>query len=299
MKPPEESGECTVRTEAIHIPRTRDSLGSCMPLAASIRDEGLRRPLTVWTDGTLISGRRRLFANMLLERETIRVVFVSTIEDAAKRMIADNEDDDLAQPWKWSEVCRLWEVLRRLDAPAAARRADAARRRGVALRRKTQAGQRDPGRATNRSSGDYVLGVISQPFGISTATARRIETIYHLGYGTTDAPDDRRELARQVMADVDADGNVWGNYQRLMGARNTVVRPRVAAPAEPAPAARQLAAWDKSLPQMEGLVAGLVELGPPNVALTWEQVSPVIARLAYVRREMEKIIRKMREISQS
>lgn len=293
-----DQAERTIRTESVRIPHLRASYGSCMDLSASIRDDGLHRPITLWKDGTLVSGGRRLFAHLLIEKPSIQAVFVDNIEDAAKRMLADNEDGWLARPWKWSEVCRLWEMLRRLDAPAAAQRADVARRRGVALRKQTQAGKRTPGRSHSRSD-DYVLRVICEPFGISSATARRIEVVYHTGYGTTDAPDDKRELAREVMHAIDESGNVWANYQRLTGARHTVTRPRPVETAEAAPAARQLTAWAKSLPQMEGLVAGLTELGPPNDALTWEQVGPVHTRLMAVRREMEKLIKQMRESNQS
>lgn len=296
-----DSGERLIRTEAVRIPRTRDGNGSCLALANSIRDTGLERPITVWSDSTLISGQRRLVAHMLLKRDRIPAVFVNTIEDAAKRMLGDNQDDHLALPWKWSEVCRLWEVLRRLDGPAAIRRADASRRRGVELRRKTLAGQRNPGRAHGvKHSEDYVLSVICDPFGISGATAKRIETIYSMGYGLTDAPDEKRELAREVMADIDAGASIWACYQRLMGVRGPVVsRPKAETPIESAPAARQLTAWAKSLPQMEGLTAGLTELGAPNAELTWDQVGPVHIRLMAVRRELEKIIKQMRESNKS
>lgn len=285
--------ERTIRTESVRIPRLRDSYGSCMPLATSIRDGGLRRPITLWKDGTIISGGRRLRALLLLDEPRTQAVFVDNIEDAAKRMLADNQDDDLALPWKWSEVCRLWELLRRLDAPNAVKRIDEARRRGVELRRQTQAGTRKPGRDRSRSE-DYVLCVICEPFGISAATAHRIEVVYHTGFGTADAPDDKRELAREIMADIDQGANIWPNYQRLMGVRNTVTRPRPVVTVDPAPAARQLTAWDKSLPQMEGLVAGLIELGPPNAELTWAQVAPAHTRLMAVRRELEKIIKQMK-----
>jgi hypothetical protein len=50
---------------------------------------------------------------------------------------------------------------------------------------------------------------------------------------------------------------------------------------------------------MEGLVAGLVELGPPNAELTWEQVGPVHARLSAIRRDLEKMIKQMKELNQS
>jgi hypothetical protein len=290
--------ERTIRTESVRIPKVRDTYNSCAKLSASIRDDGLRHPITLWADGTLISGGRRLFAHLLAEKPRIQAVFVGTIEEAAKRLLADNQDTFLASPMKWSEVCRLWEVLRRLDAPAAAKRMDDARRRGVELRRQTQEGKRRPGRSSNRSD-DYVMSVICEPFGVSSATAKRIETMYRLGYGTAEAPDDKRELAREVLREVDQGAPIWPEYQRLMGQRVIVARPRPVVPVVSADAARQQAAWSRSLPQLEGLVAGLTELGPPNAELTWEQVGPVHARLKAARREIEKMINQMKGLNQS
>lgn len=294
-----DSGERSILTEAVRVPQFRENYGPLSALAASIGQGGLRRPITVWRDGTLISGGRRLRAHFLLGLPTIQAVFVHTIEEAAKRMIDDNADDYLALPWKWSEVCRLWETLRRLDAPAAAKRAEANRRRGVELRRQVLAGKRKPGRSHGRSD-DYVLGVICEPFGISEASARRIQHVYTVAYGEADVNEETRALAREVLREIDEHGNIWANYKRLVGTRRAPVsRPRPAAALDPASAARQRAAWDRCLPQMEGLVAGLVELGPPNAELTWEQVGPVHARLMFVRRELEKIIKQMRETNRS
>lgn len=295
------SAEVTVRIDAVRIPKYRDSYGSCLALAKSIDSDGMHRPLTLWSDGTLISGGRRLRASMLLDRNRIQAVFVNNIEDAAKRMLGDNQDEELAMPWKWSEVARLWETLRRLDGPAAAKRLDEARRRGVELRRETQAGKRKPGRASNHSD-DYTLTVICEPFDISCATARRIESVWQTGYGTVEATDEKRALARQIMAELDAGASIWSSYQRLLGhdpdARRRV-HPKPLTVTEAAPAARQTTAWDRSLPQLEGLIAGLIELGPPNPELTWEQVGPVHTRLMVVRRELEKMINRMKETNKS
>jgi len=287
--------EQLMRTEAVRIPKLRNRVnGSCLALAQSIRDEGLRRPITLWTDGTLISGQRRLFAHQLMEMPRIPYVMVDTIEDAAKRLLGDNEDEYLARPWKPSEMCRLWDLLRRLDDPAAVKRADEARRRGVELRRQTQAGKRKPGRAG--STDDYVLGVVAPAFGMSETSARRLWRIYSMAY---DATESRRELALESLNDIDAGvSTIWANYQRVVSGRVAPVsQPRPVKPTEAAEAARQITVWNKALPQMEGLVAGLVELGPPNAELTWVQVGPVHARLKAVRRDMEKIINQMRETS--
>lgn len=297
------SAETLMRIESIRMPQYRASYGSCLDLAKSIDEEGLRHPITVWSDGTLISGGRRVRAHMLGQKSRIPAVFVSTIEDAAKRLLDDNEDDHLALPMKWSEVCRLWERMRDLDAPAAARRADEARRRGVALRRQTQSGRRRAGRSSNRSE-DYTLNVLREPWNTSYATARRVETIYSIAYGGTN--DIRRELAVEVMKDLDAGSAVWPGYQRLLDARPEGPRPSPARPAPPpaapavqASATRQLAAWERALPLIEGALAGLVELGAPHPDLTWSQVGPTYNRLAASRRAMEKLIKQMRESNKS
>lgn len=292
--------ESRIRVDDVRIPRHRENNGSCLALANSIRDEGQRRPITVWKDGTLISGERRVFAHLLLEMPRISAVFVSTIEDAAKQLMIDYQDDYLAIPAKWSEVCRLWQTLRRLDEPAAVERIATARRRGVELRRATQAGQRTPGRTHTRTD-DYVLSVICEPYGVSCATATRVERIWRAANGLTEETDERRTLAREIMAGLDSGDAVWPCFERWRGERAALVsrpRPNMQAvpPAEPLPAAKQIATWNRTLPQLEGLLVGLIEQGAPNSDLTWEQVGPVHTRLKLVRRELEKIINGLKEI---
>jgi hypothetical protein len=300
------SSEKPILIETVRIPQYRESYGNLSDLGRSIADDGLRHPIAVWSDGTLISGERRLRCHFLLsgapggsQFRWIPAVFVSTLEDAAKRLLADNGDELHAMAMKPTEMLKLWEVLRRLDGPAAARRADAARRRGVELRRQTVAGQRKPGRNRSRTE-DYALAVMAEPFGLSEVTASRLSTVHALANAEGVDPQ-RREQARRALLDIDAgNSSIWANYQRLITGRTAPPsRPRAVAPAVAAAAARQRAAWERTLPQMEGLVAGLAELGPPNTELTWEQVGPVHARLAAVRRELEKMIKQMKGHSQS
>jgi hypothetical protein len=294
------SSEQLISIEAPRTPHVRRGTGRLNTLADSIRHDGLRHPIVLWKDGTLLSGTRRHRACLLLGRERIPAVFVDTIEDAAKHLLADNEDDHLAVPMKWSEVCRLWELLRRLDEPAAVQRGAAARRRGVELRRLTEAGKRNPGRSRQHSE-DYVLGVLGPTFGMSASTAKRLWAVYEMAYVPGELADDKREQAREALRRIDAgEASIFACYAHLRSGHPAPASPlRPGGPAVPAAARVQRAAWDRSLPQMEGLVAGLAELGPPNAELTWEQVAPVYARLSAVRRDIEKMIKKMREINPS
>lgn len=298
------SAEQMIDIEAVRTSYIRDNYGVLSglgALGASIRDEGMRHPITLWRDGTLISGHRRHRACLMLGRRGIQAVFVDTIEDAAKAILTDAEDDYLALPLTWTQVCRIWGVLRRLDLPAAAERAEAARRQGVELRRQTLTGKRKPGR-TGSHSEDYVLSVLAPPFGVSESTAKRLWAIYRFAYGLTDVTEEKRTRALAALRDIDlGESSISANYERLVRDRVAPVsRPRTPAKtAESAAADRQQAAWDRALPQLEGIVAGLMELGPANPELTWQQVGPVHTRLSAVRRDLEKMIKQMRGTNQS
>lgn len=298
--------ETLIAIHSVRNPAVRDAYGDLRPLSQSIFTEGLRRPITVWKDGTLISGSRRLRAHllngmleqnrsgMLEQNRSMPAVFVDTIEDAAKQLTADATEDAL--PMTSIEKCRLWELLRELDAPAAVRRMHAARRRGVELRKETMAGKRKAAR--HAYSTDYVLDVLAPAFGISLSSASRLWALYMLARAA-EQPE-RREAARQMLRDIDTGSrSIYAAYISLLGGnKGRLPRPKAAPPpsVEPERAAAQLAVWERSLPTMEGLVAGLVELGPPNPELNWDQVGPVWARLSTVRRSLEQIIKQMKEI---
>ena len=301
------SPERLISIESVRVAPLRTTMGSLTPLGESIRREGLHQPICVWKDGTLISGARRLRAHFLLggSYRNIQAVFVDTLEDAAKRIQADREagaGDSATLPMQASEMCRMWKLLRLLDEPAALIRADEARRRGVELRRRTVAGERPRGRSKIRTE-DYVLATVAPAFGTSGTVAKRLWTIYVTAQGPDGTPPNKVRQAREAMAAIDAgQSSISANYAALVGG-TTAPAPlqhrAYAAPTPSAPAARQMTAWMKAVPQLEGLTAGLVELGPPNPELTWDQVGAVHARLAVVRRELDKMIRQMKESNKS
>lgn len=303
--------ETTIHIEGVRIPPVRAaSIPPLIDLARSIEKDGLRHPVAVWPDGTLISGARRLRAHFFLAGEQtnlltddyrkIRAVFVDTVEDAAKRLLNDNADNGDAVPMKPSEMCRLWDVLAKLDEPAAKIRLNEARRQGVKHRKQTQSGQRRPGRTRSQGNGaEYLMSVLGEPFGMKEATASRLFTVYKLATNMTIDPERRAAAVEQLSLLDDGKASIWGAYNGLVSKRVAPSVPRIVAPVAPAPAARQRASWERALPQLEGLAAGLIELGNPNTDLTWEQVGPVHARLMKVRRDLEKIINGMKEISKS
>lgn len=297
--------ETKIHIETVRVHDYRQSLGVLTGLSKSLVAEGQRHPITVWKDGTLISGLRRLRCHFLISGgqnrpsfKNISAVFVDTIEDAAKQLLAANQDRECFKPMTPSDMCRLWALMRRLDEPAALKRAEIARRRGVELRSQTQKGQRKPGRSSSRTD-DYVLTVLAEPFGISAATARRIEVIFQTATGVIEADEGKRAEATRIMKDLDEGrATAWASYQQLMGLKpkNAAVKKK-AEPVESAEALKQMASWDRALPPLLGLVSGLSDLGSPNPELTWEQVGPVHAQLSAARRDLEKLIKQMKEIS--
>lgn len=287
--------EVTIRTEVVRLSDIRRDYGDLDELRKSMLVDGLRHPITVWTDCTLVSGSRRLRAQLLNGRDEIKAVFVDNIEDAAARLTIDNADETAAKPMAWSEICRLWELLRILDEPNAVRRADAARRRGVALRKQTQSGARPAGRARSRTE-NYLLAVASKPFGIGEASASRAMTLYRWANDLDRTPEER-ERATRLLSDLDEGrGSIWSNFAKLTGQQAIPTKkPKQQHNGPSLPPNEQIAAWNRSLPVLEGLIDGLLRLGPPHEDLDWNQLGPVSNRLSAARRELEKIIRKMKE----
>lgn len=282
-----------VRADSLRQTKTRSGLGSLTQLRASLLRDGFRHPICAWSDGTVISGERRLVAAIMAGADTVPVEYVSTIEDAAKRLTEDNEDDYLTKPRTWSEVCELWEVLRRLDAPAAQQRRRANMQRGQELRRAVLAGKRKPGRASGRGQ-DYFLTVLAPPFGISDATARRIVCIHRAAKQM--GPN---SLAAELMQGVDLHkGAVWKSYQRLLGhnpdAPHAPAKPKLLPQLPSAAAAQQLQALSSAEAHMAGMLAGIRALGPLNPTLEWSTLAPHHAALSEIRRGVEKLIKEMK-----
>ena len=110
--------------------RHRTELGNLQPLADSIRDVGLLHPVVVTPGGILVAGGRRIEATKLLGWSEIPVTVAATLDDAAKLLMAEHDENrcrlDLT-PWEAEAMQRsLLEVYR----PAAAARQREAGARG-------------------------------------------------------------------------------------------------------------------------------------------------------------------------
>src|SRR5689334_8988210 len=89
------AGDALVDIESIRVAgRQRRDLGDIGALARSIRALGvLLHPITLTRDSRLISGYRRLEACRRLGWVTIPARFVESLDDAAKLLTAERDED--------------------------------------------------------------------------------------------------------------------------------------------------------------------------------------------------------------
>jgi ParB-like nuclease domain len=96
--------------------RQHRAIGDIRPLAGSIRDGGLRHPVTVSPGYGLISGRRRLAAYESLGWTVIPYRAVRTIADALPLLAEDDADTRQSLPMTIAEVIyRDWQVRDELE----------------------------------------------------------------------------------------------------------------------------------------------------------------------------------------
>jgi hypothetical protein len=96
--------------------RERRAIGDIRPLADSIRDSGLRHPVTISRDYGLISGRRRLAAYEHLGQSRIPYRAVGTISQALAAIAAEDADSRQALPMTIAEaIFRDWQMRDELE----------------------------------------------------------------------------------------------------------------------------------------------------------------------------------------
>jgi ParB family chromosome partitioning protein len=103
--------------------RIRQDMGDLPALARQIADDGgLRQPLAVRLDRTLVLGARRLAALKLLEHTEAPVVVVHGLDDALALLRAEAEDDRCRKPLTPLERVAFGRKFEELEAAAAKER---------------------------------------------------------------------------------------------------------------------------------------------------------------------------------
>ncbi|MBS3939652.1 MAG: ParB N-terminal domain-containing protein [Actinobacteria bacterium] len=204
--------------EAIQVGhRHRRDLGDLDELVASIRDQGLLQPITISPEGTLICGVRRLEAAKQLGWRKVNVWVRAGISSPLERLLAEQHENTARKPYSPIEAAGLYRELKALIAEDAARRQEATRFGAD----RDPNGEVDDGGAnlappSDRKSRSQAARMVTGRKSYTT-----LERIGELERLTTDpdTPQALRELARDALAGIDADGKVYGHYRRVKAAQ--------------------------------------------------------------------------------
>lgn len=112
-----------VHIEAVRVvDRHRWELGDLDSLAKSIDDVGLLNPITLTRDSRLVAGQRRLEACRRLKWQSIPVRFVDSLDDVAKLLRAERDENTCRKDMLPSELASLGEALLAIEAERARER---------------------------------------------------------------------------------------------------------------------------------------------------------------------------------
>lgn len=191
--------------------RARHDLGDIDQLVASIRERGLLQPITIAPDGTLLCGARRLEAVRRLGWKQINVWVRSGLSTRLQQLLAEQDDNTLHKPLTATEAAALYRELKQIIAEDAGRRQQATQFGAV-----TEFGA--PSGAADSAApehGDTRAQAAQMVTGRNSYS--RLEQVGEIQRvaGDPTSPARVREVAAAELAELDADGKVFGHYQRV------------------------------------------------------------------------------------
>jgi len=226
--------------------RFRHDLGDLGELCESINKLGLLQPITITPDGTLVCGARRLAAVKRLGWERVKVWITATVSSRLMEVLAEQHENTIRKPLAPTEAAALYTELKALYAADAARRQQATR---FGSDGGDESSPPDAGAGTGKAR-EQAARVIT---GKKSFTAlNQVLNVQHLAEDTS-VPEPVRQVARRELADMDADGKVYGHYLTVQAAASTDTLARLADdPAQPesvrARAADELDVLDREQP---------------------------------------------------
>lgn len=230
--------------------RFRHDLGDLDELCTSIEQLGLLQPITITPDGTLVCGARRLAAVKRLGWERVKVWITSTVSTRLAEVLAERDENTIRKPFTPTEAAALYTELKQLYAADAARRQQATRFRSHGGAKLAPPSEQDgtAGKA-RRQAAQAITGRNSH------TSLDRVVEVQSLAHDP-DTPEPVRQVARRELAEMDADGRVYGHYLTVQAAANTDALERLADdPAQPetvrARAAGELEGLDRGQPAAE------------------------------------------------
>jgi len=276
--------EVTVRVESVRVDgRYRRDLGDLESLAASIKRDGLIHAITVTPDMRLLAGERRLAAYRLLGRETIEARVVDTLDDAVVRLRIERDENVERKPMTPEELVHLGKALEELERPrAAARKAQAP---GLPRGEKLSHAQQ------NMSEGaGSTREIVASALGISASSYDRAKTVVEMANDASRAPEERA-IAQEALADMNATGNISGNYAKVKkGTRTGAIRRPVIETAS-----GQRRAIGSAEAALSGICHGLGQITEVHPEITNEEAARWVGSLSESRRIITALITRLKE----
>jgi ParB family chromosome partitioning protein len=191
------------------VDRHRRDVGDLQALADSIIDVGLINPVTLTRDLRLVAGQRRMEACRLIGVDTVPVRFVDNLNDAAKLLRAERDENVCRKDMLPSELAALGESLLAIEAPAANERRREAQERGRATQRGVDSGDRSLIQLTGQSR-----DAVGEALGMSGRTYSELRGAYQLA-NDPEAPAEHRQAAREALDKMDRGEGIWLSRREL------------------------------------------------------------------------------------
>lgn len=273
------------------VGRFRGDLGDIDSLAASIRRVGLINPITVTPDGRLVAGQRRLEAVRRIGMATIPARIVETLDGAVERLTAERDENTERKAMTPEELVALGKALEELERASDAERLRQARSRAGKARHGIDADASRTGERDAQTAMPDTREKVAKALGTSTASYSRAKTVVEAAHDAT-APPEEQEVAKAALADMNATGNIAGNYEKVRKARDG----RLGAP-QKAPlqrAAQQRKALDNAVNTLSGMSHGFALIDPIHPDITSEEAAQWMDGLSESRRIIESLIKRLR-----
>lgn len=275
--------------EAIRVEgRYRKDVGDIEALATSISGPaGLINPITVTADGRLIAGERRLTACRQLGWASIPAIVVADMDDAIARLVAERDENTERKEMTVSERVALAKALEGIEAERIAERRHADRVRAGKIRQGVE-----PPRVPNGTRGERAAEIAGRAVDLPPTTYFKARAVVDAA-DDPDLPAERRAVAEAALLDMDATGNIAGNYEKVRGLRAPSLKAPVKAGIVGATAQRK--AITAALPNLSGISYGLSQITELHPDITSEEAAQWVDGLSEARRVLEVLIKRCKE----
>lgn len=175
-------------------------------LCDSIADVGQLQPILINPDYQLIVGERRLRACELLGID-VECVITTTLDDGAKRIRAERDENHCRKPWTPSEWVAIGKALEAIEKPKAAER----KASGVNQ-------HSEPASKLDEASKGRSDAKVAEALGKSKDTYRKAREVVEAAADET-LPEPVRETAKAAVKQMDETGKVDGAYKAVKAAK--------------------------------------------------------------------------------